>query len=448
MSIAMNEKIDPKQEERKMEKQKDAEASQQIEVREHTTSYFETASHLFKGSVGAGLFAMGDAFKNGGLIGASILLPIIAVICVHCEHMLIRASKRAVLATKGASFFDYPDTVEKSFELGPKSFRFASKFMRLVVEMFLCVTQFGFCSIYFVFITENLLQVFQQNGINLDFNVTMTIALVAVLIPSLLTNLKYLAPISMLASISLIIGITTTLIFAMIDGLPAPNQRNLVTDGPKMSLFFGTAIFSFEGVALILPLRNAMKKPDGFNSRFGVLNVTLVLITALFIFTGFIGYLKWGEDVAGSLTLNLDVTDWKAQAVKVIAALGVFFGYPLQFYILIQIMWPGVKDSINCTKRPLMGELFFRTLMVLLTFFVALIVPALGLFISLIGALCSTSLSLLIPVMVDFIVRSQEQKSIGAYLYLKNILILIVAALGIGTGTYQSLTQIIQEFHL
>lgn len=34
----MNEKIDPKQEERKMEKQKDAEASQQIEVREHTTS--------------------------------------------------------------------------------------------------------------------------------------------------------------------------------------------------------------------------------------------------------------------------------------------------------------------------------------------------------------------------------------------------------------------------
>ncbi|XP_055843055.1 neutral amino acid uniporter 4 [Episyrphus balteatus] len=447
MSLAMQEKIDPKHLEKKPEKQKDTEASE-VDDREHATSYFETASHLFKGSVGAGLFAMGDAFKNGGLIGATILLPAIAIICVHCEHMLIRASKRAVLATKGATFFDYPDTVEKTFELGPKRFRFASKFMRLVVEMFLCVTQFGFCSIYFVFIAENLVQVFEQNKIGLDFNISMTIALAAVLIPSLLTNLKYLAPISMLGSISLIFGITATLIFAMIDGLPAPNERNLVTDGGKMSLFFGTAIFSYEGVALILPLRNAMKKPDGFNSRFGVLNITLVLITALFVFTGFVGYLKWGEDVQGSLTLNLDVTDWKSQVVKIVAALGVFFGYPLQFYILIQIVWPGMQESMNCNKRPLMGELFFRTIMILLTFAVALVVPELGLFISLIGALCSTSLSLLIPVMVDFIHRSGESKSIGAGLYIKNIIILIVAALGIGTGTYQSITEIIKEFKL
>lgn len=444
----MQEKIEPNKNGIKPDKQKDAEASDETEVREHTTSYFETASHLFKGSVGAGLFAMGDAFKNGGLIGASVLLPIIAIICVHCEHMLIKASKRAVLATKGASFFDYPETVEKTFELGPKKFRCASKFMRLVVEMFLCVTQFGFCSIYFVFIAENLLQVFQQNNLNLNFTVAMTIALAGVLIPSLITNLKYLAPISMVGSVSLIFGITATLIFAMIDGLPAPDTRNLVTDGSKMSLFFGTAIFSYEGVALILPLRNAMKKPDGFNSRFGVLNVTLVLITALFVFTGFVGYLKYGEDVAGSLTLNLDVTDWKSQVVKIVAALGVFIGYPLQFFILIQITFPGIRDTMNCTKRPLMAELFYRTIMILLTFVVALIVPELGLFISLIGALCSTSLSLLIPVMVDFIVRYEEEKSIGVGVYLKNLLILAFAALGIGTGTYQSITEIVKEFKL
>lgn len=446
MSLAMKEKIDPNLEGTKADKEKDPEASE--EVREHTTSYFETASHLFKGSVGAGLFAMGDAFKNGGIIGATVLLPAIAVICVHCEHMLIDASRRAVRATKGASFFDYPETVEKTFELGPKKFRFASKIMRLIVEMFLCVTQFGFCSIYFVFIAENLLQVFKQNNINVDFNISMTIALVGVLIPSLITNLKYLAPISMLGSISLIFGITATLIFAMMDGLPSPSDRNYVTDGAKLSLFFGTAIFSYEGVALILPLRNAMKKPDGFNSRFGVLNVTLVLVTALFIFTGFVGYLRWGEDVAASLTLNLDVTDWKSQVVKIVAALGVFIGYPLQFYILIQITYPGIRDYMNCTKRPLMGELFYRTIMIFLTFFVALIVPELGLFISLIGALCSTCLSLLIPVMVDFIVRAQEEKSIGVCVYLKNIFILIVAALGIGTGTYSSITEIINKFHL
>lgn len=57
---------------------------------------------------------------------------------------------------------------------------------------------------------------------------------------------------------------------------------------------------------MVLPLRNAMKKPESFNSRFGVLNLTIFAITTLCVVTGFIGYLKWGEDVEGSITLNLD----------------------------------------------------------------------------------------------------------------------------------------------
>lgn len=102
---------------------------------------------------------MGDCYKNGGLIGATILLPIIAVICVHCEQMLIKGSMLAVERNKSATFYDYPETVEKCFEAGPKPFRRLAKLMKFIVEMFLCVTQFGFCSIYFVFITENLHQV-------------------------------------------------------------------------------------------------------------------------------------------------------------------------------------------------------------------------------------------------------------------------------------------------
>lgn len=130
-------------------------------------SVFEAVVHLFKGSVGAGLFAMGDCYKNGGIIGSTILLPIIAIVCVHCEQMLIKGSILAVERSKSATFYDYPDTIEKCFEAGPKPFRRLSKIMKLVVEMFLCVTQFGFCSIYFVFITENLHQV--RDGVSVYF---------------------------------------------------------------------------------------------------------------------------------------------------------------------------------------------------------------------------------------------------------------------------------------
>lgn len=55
----------------------------------------------------------------------------------------------------------------------------------------------------------------------------------------------------------------------------------------------------------VLPLKNEMKKPELFQKPLGVLNVGMVIVASIFVMVGFLGYLKWGNDVAGSLTLNL-----------------------------------------------------------------------------------------------------------------------------------------------
>lgn len=55
----------------------------------------------------------------------------------------------------------------------------------------------------------------------------------------------------------------------------------------------------------MLPLKSAMKNPSDFYRPAGVLNVGMIFVTTLFITFGFIGYWHWGENVAGSLTLNL-----------------------------------------------------------------------------------------------------------------------------------------------
>lgn len=414
----------------------------------HRTSNLETATHLFKGSVGAGLFAMGDAFKNGGLVGATVLLPILAVICVHCERLLIAGSIMVVEKTPGVDFFDYPDTVEKVFEYGPPPVRKLSKLMRTIVETFLCVTQFGFCSIYFVFITENLHQVLHQNGIEISQTTTMALTLLPAMLPSLLTNLKYISPVSMLANLSLLFGLLATLVIALQGPMPAISERHYITNGTQMALFFGTALFAFEGIALILPLRNKMRNPENFTSTFGVLNVTVGMITLLFIFTGFIGYMRWGEDVDGSITLNLNAEEVMSQVVKIVAAMGVFFGYPIQFFILIKIIWKPMKESCGVAQSyPITVQVVLRFIMVMCTFGVAVIVPKLGLFISLIGALCSTSLALLIPVIIDFVLRAGVPKALTTWVYLKNMAIVLIALLGIATGTYQSIVEIIQEFY-
>jgi len=55
----------------------------------------------------------------------------------------------------------------------------------------------------------------------------------------------------------------------------------------------------------VLPLKNEMKNPDNFNKLLGVLNVGMVIVGFMFVAMGFLSYLKYGDNVAGSVTLNL-----------------------------------------------------------------------------------------------------------------------------------------------
>lgn len=56
---------------------------------DHPTSYGETLMHLLRGNIGAGVFGMGNAFKNGGLLLAPVLTITIGLISVHCQHVLV-----------------------------------------------------------------------------------------------------------------------------------------------------------------------------------------------------------------------------------------------------------------------------------------------------------------------------------------------------------------------
>lgn len=78
---------------------------------------------------------------------------------------------------------------------------------------------------------------------------------------------------------------------------------------------------------------------------------------------------------------------------------------------------------------------------------IAELVPALGLFISLIGSLCSTALALVFPPIIEIIVRRDiVSTSARFFMYSKNVIILILALAGFSTGTYESLSEIIKHF--
>lgn len=60
-----------------------------------------------------------------------------------------------------------------------------------------------------------------------------------------------------------------------------------------------------EGIGVVLPVENTMAKPQHFLGCPGVLNITMSVVVLLYMIMGFLGYVRYGNEAQGSITLNL-----------------------------------------------------------------------------------------------------------------------------------------------
>ncbi|XP_026500631.2 proton-coupled amino acid transporter-like protein CG1139 isoform X1 [Vanessa tameamea] len=410
----------------------------------HPTSYADTLLHLFRGNIGSGLLAMGDAFKNGGIIFAPIMTAILGVICVHAQHLLLNCSEDIYTRMKREKPPGFADTVSLVFEYGPARLRPLAPIMKILVNGFLCITQLGFCCIYIVFIANNVKTICDEYGIHIELSIHMIFVVIPVLILCMVRNLKYLTPFSTVANVLMAVGVGAVLYEATQD-LPPVESREYLASWHQLPLYFGTAVYAFEGIGLVLPLKNEMKNREQFQKPLGVLNVGMVVVASIFVVVGFLGYLKWGDDVAGSLTLNLRQGHVLSTTVQVLITVAMLLTYPLQFYVPIAITWPFLRKKFG-QRLPVAKELGYRALIVMLTFILAESIPQLGLFISLVGAISSTALALIFPPIIQLVATYQNNNKIPPYMILKNSLIITLGIFIFIAGTYQSLASIIRAF--
>ncbi|KAL4717538.1 hypothetical protein ACJJTC_000687 [Scirpophaga incertulas] len=410
----------------------------------HPTSYMDTMLHIFRGNIGSGLLAMGDAFKNGGLVFASVTTAILGIICVHAQHILLNYSEEMHRQLKCDKPPGYAETVYLVFHHGPARWRGLAPFMRLMINTFLCITQLGFCCVYIVFIANNVKLICDHYELKLDLSIHMILVVIPVLLACMVRNLKYLTPFSTIANVMMAVGVSVVVYEAAQD-LPSVSSRDYIASWQQLPLYFGTAIYAFEGIGLVLPLKNEMRRPELFQKPFGVLNVSMSVIGSIFIVVGFLGYLKWGNDVQGSLTLNLQPGLLLSNVVQILIALAIMFTYPLQFYVPIDITWPVLREK--CGPNSLViKELGYRALLVLLTFVLAESIPQLGLFISLVGAVSSAALALMFPPLIEMVGSCRKSSGPSALILVKDVAIIVLGVFIFVTGTYESVAAIIRAF--
>lgn len=410
---------------------------------ENPTTDCDTLTHLLKASLGTGILAMPVAFKNAGLLVGIIATIFVAFICTHCAYILVKCAHVLYYKTRRTEM-DFADIAEVAFSTGPRWATKLAKPSRYIIQISLFATYFGTCSVYAVIVAANFEKVikFYSESASEDSIIREITAclLIPLILLSWVPNLKYLAPVSMVANLFMAAGLGATFYYLVWD-LPPINTLPLAAPIADFPHFFSITIFAMEAIGVVMPLENNMKTPQHFVGICGVLNKGMSGVTLIYILLGFLGYIKYQDKTLDSITLNLPTEEIPAQAVQILIGLAVFCTFGLQFYVCLDIAWNGIKERFQ--KKPMLANYILRTSMVTGAVLLAVAVPNIGPFISLIGAFCFSILGLLMPALIEIVTYWDTGFGPGNWVAVKNVIICIISIMALLFGSRSAIMKIV-----
>ncbi|XP_055968333.1 proton-coupled amino acid transporter 2-like [Sorex fumeus] len=412
---------------------------------------FQALVHLVKGNVGTGILGLPLAMKNSGVLVGPISLLAMGFVATYCMHILVRCAQH-LCRKLNKPFLDYGETVRHSLEASPNAWlRRHAHWGRRTIIFFLVVTQLGFCCVYIVFLADNLKQVVEAaNSTTTDCGAGHAAELVPTvdsrlymlgLLPvlgllAMFRNLRVLTVLSLLANASMLVSLAILTQY-IVQEIPDPSRLPLGSSWRTYPLFFGTAVFSFESIGMVLPLENKMKDARRFPT---ILSLGMALVTILYTLVAVLGYLRFGDEIEASITLNLP-NCWLYQSVRVLFVLGILCSYALQLYVPAEIIVPWALARVP-ERWALLLDLGIRLAMVGLTGVLAVLIPRLDLVLALVGSVSSSALALIIPPLLEVVTFSAE--GLSPLTLAKDALISLLGLLGFVVGTYQSLDELLR----
>ncbi|ENN79814.1 hypothetical protein YQE_03637, partial [Dendroctonus ponderosae] len=317
-----------------------------------------------------------------------------------------------------------------------------------ISNTFLLLYQLGICCVYTVFVAENIKNVLDQYMANpVDERIIMVIILLPLVFINYIKNLKFLAPLTIVANVLTFVSFAIIFYFIFSKKVTL-EDREPIGDYRDFPLYFGTVLFALEAIGMIMPLKNEMKSPQNFGSCCGVLNIGMLAVVVLYMMTGLFGYLAYGKHVLGSISYTIDPENIAAQVCKLMLAVAIFTTHALSMYVAIDIVWTqNLLRRFEKSYYVNIWEYAIRTCLVVLTFGLAVAIPYIDLFISLVGALCISCSGIAFPAIMDSCVQWQSHRGVKMVLiHAKNVAIALFALLGLVVGTATSLEKIIEKF--
>ena len=345
---------------------------------------------LLKAFIGTGIMFLPKAFNNGGMLFSAVTLILVSLISCVCFHLLLECRKRY-----GGSYGDLGAAIG-----GPR--------FRSLILSSITISQIGFVCSGIIFVAENLYSfldaVTSDHVTPLGTNALIGIQLFVLIPLALIRNISKLGPAALLADIFIFFGlfyiwyydISTLATSGLNESVKLFNPRNF-------TLTIGSAIFTFEGIGLILPIQGSMAQPEKFSR---LLYIVMVIITIIFTSVGALCYATFGTETSVEIISNYPQTSKLVNSVQFLYSLAVLVGTPVQLFPATRIIETslfGERASGKSSKAMKWKKNAFRTGITVLCGVISIVGASdLDKFVALIGSFACVPLVYIYPALLHY----------------------------------------------
>lgn len=344
-------------------------------------SVTEAVMMLLKSFVGTGILFLGKAFFNGGLLFSAVVLCAIAMVSLWSFLLLVEVNLKHPMG------------------FGEMGGLLYGTRMRNAILFSIVFSQLGFVAAYTVFVAENMQSfVLSVTDCRVHVSSGMLILLQGLIfLPlSLIRRIAKLSTTALIADAFILLGLFY-LFYYETDRLARDGLADVVLFNRRdFPLLIGTAVFTFEGIGLIIPITESMKEPQKFpRALTGVMFVVMVL----FATSGVLSYATFGSSVQTVVFSNLPRNSHFVQVVQALYSVAILLSMPLQLFPALSILELGLfKRSGKYDWHTKMSKNAFRFCVVLFCMMCAWLgANDLDKFVSLIGSVACVPLCFVYP---------------------------------------------------
>jgi len=296
---------------------------------------------LIKSFIGTGVLFLPKAFRNGGLLFSLVTLVLVSLVSSVAFHLLLQCR-----AIHGGGYGEIGQAI-------------SGRRMRYIILGSITLSQIGFVCAGIIFTAQNLdsfLQAVVNGSMPITVKALIGIQLVVLIPLALIRNISKLGGAALLADVFILLGLGYIYYFDISslakDGI---NESVKMFNPRDFTLTIGSAIFTFEGIGLILPIQSSMKQPQKFER---LLYIVMFIITIIFASIGALSYATFGDKTNVEVIRNFPQDDPLVNAIQFLYSLAILIGAPVQLFPAVRIVegllfghHSGRKDSMTKWKK-------------------------------------------------------------------------------------------------